>query len=331
MKRVQKKSVGILHGNEGPFPYDLRDYINRSRTGSVQAEMASVAYVDIAKPPGYSVIIDRISHCIPFYREVTRHAFLTGSCVINNPYRFHLEKFFGYGVALRIGIKVPRTLLLPSRQWPEHITSRDLENLSYPLDWDTIVQHIGFPAVLKPADGGGWQDVYFVHDGEELMRAYAQSSRRVMMLQQYIRYDRYIRAIVFGKESVLLAHFNPRHKFHPGEAAYIPDSPPLPESTQKALTAQSILLCEALDYDMNSVEWALTGREAYALDFCNQVPDARPEVVTGHYYEWMVEHLGKTAIRYAVNPPSPQYWKGLSRAIGEKRLSKVSNERSEHP
>ena len=37
-----------------------------------------------------------------------------------------------------------------------------MRNLQYPLPWDSIFDYVGFPAFLKPFDGGGWKDVYKV-------------------------------------------------------------------------------------------------------------------------------------------------------------------------
>ena len=42
-----------------------------------------------------------------------------------------------------------------------------MRNLEYPLDWDGIFDYVGFPAFLKPHDGGGWRDVYKVNTPDE--------------------------------------------------------------------------------------------------------------------------------------------------------------------
>ncbi len=62
---------------------------------------------------GYRVIIDRISHDIPFYRAYLKNAVLGGAIVINNPFWWGADdKFFNYALASKIGVAVPRTVIL---------------------------------------------------------------------------------------------------------------------------------------------------------------------------------------------------------------------------
>jgi hypothetical protein len=67
---------------------------------------------------------------------------------------------------------------------------------------------------------------------------------------------------------------------------------------------------------MNSLEWAIRGGIPYAIDFCNQVPDARPSVVTDFYYRWMVDRLSDVCIEYAIDPPSSAGWQSVRRLRG---------------
>lgn len=304
--------IGILHGNEGVFPYDLVEVINKKNVEGVRAEMIKINAVPAGEYCQYDVIIDRISHCLPYFREYTKNAFLSGTYVINNPFRFHLEKYFAYGVAQKLGIKVPRTILLPTAGYPEGTEDTDLENLLYPIRWKEIVEKVGgFPAVLKPSEGGGWRDVYVVNDLERMMAAYETTDTKVMLLQEFIPYEHYVRVLVFGKKYVMPIKYNPKHKEYPDQPAYIVDHRHLSPRLGKIIVEQALMLCEALDYDMNSVEFAIKDGEPYAIDFCNQVPDARPEVVTEHYYAWMLDKLSDTAIEYALNPPPISCWKGI--------------------
>ena len=48
----------------------------------------------------YAVIVDRISHDVPFYRSYLKNAVLTGTQVINNPFWWSADdKFFNYALA----------------------------------------------------------------------------------------------------------------------------------------------------------------------------------------------------------------------------------------
>lgn len=312
------KLVGILHGSEGPFPYDLVDTINQKDVRGVRAEMIKIGAVEAAEKCPYDVIIDRISHCLPYFRDYTRNAFLNGSYVINNPFRFYLEKFFAYGAARRIGVKVPRTVLVPAKDYPDGFEESDLENLEFPLYWSKIVEKIGgFPAVLKPSEGGGWRDVYIVKNMDELMEAYDKTGEKVMVLQEYVEYDHFVRVLVFGKKYVMPIRYNPEHKFDPTQPAYIVDHHHLSVELGEIIVHQAKELCRVLDYDMNSVEFAIKDGVPYAIDFCNQVPDSRPNVVTPHYYEWILDKMSDTAIEYALDPPPISCWHPIRQVVLE--------------
>jgi len=51
------------------------------------------------------------------------------------------------------------------------------------------------------------------------------------------------------------------------------------------------LLCRTLGYDMNTVEFAIRDGVPFAIDFMNPVPEAKPEVITPLYFQWLVKHL----------------------------------------
>ena len=57
---------------------------------------------------------------------------------------------------------MPKTVILPSNQHPPDTTGESMSNLVFPLEWEEIFGHIGFPAFFKPYSGGGWKSVYRV-------------------------------------------------------------------------------------------------------------------------------------------------------------------------
>ena len=136
--------------------------------------------VRMAEPCGYDVIVDRISHDIPFYRAWLKNAALCGAKVINNPFWWSADdKFFNYALATKLGVAIPPTVLLPHKEHPTGTTERSMRNLHYPLDWEAIFEYVGFPAFLKPFDGGGWRDVYKINNREEFFNAYDQTAHAV--------------------------------------------------------------------------------------------------------------------------------------------------------
>ena len=154
------KKIGILFGQERSFPQAFVDRINDKGVKGIKAEPVLIDKVVQAESCGYAVIIDRISQDVPFYRAFLKNAAATGTAVINNPFWWSAdEKFFNNVLAVKLGVPVPKTVLLPSKDHPEDTTSNSFSNLAFPLDWESIFSYVGFPAFMKPHAGGGWKSV----------------------------------------------------------------------------------------------------------------------------------------------------------------------------
>ena len=153
------KKIGILFGKERTFPKAFVERINSKAVKGVTAEFVKVEEVMMNKPCGYDVIIDRISQDVPFYRAYLKNAAATGTAVINNPFWWSAdEKFFNNVLADQIGIPVPKTVLLPSKDHPDDTSSESFSNLKFPLEWDAMAEYLGgFPMFMKPHAGGGWK------------------------------------------------------------------------------------------------------------------------------------------------------------------------------
>src|SRR5213593_3483255 len=163
------KKVGILVGRENTFPEALITNINERGKKSAVAEYIKLGGVRYDAPPQYDLVIDRISHEVPFYRATLKRMALEGATIINNPFWWSADdKFFNYSLARKLGVAVPRTVLLPQKDYISAIVSESLRNLEFPLDWQGIVDYVGLPAILKPFDGGGWKNVSRVNSLEEL-------------------------------------------------------------------------------------------------------------------------------------------------------------------
>jgi glutathione synthase/RimK-type ligase-like ATP-grasp enzyme len=154
------KKIGILFGQERSFPMAFIDRVNSKNVAGVVAEPVRIDKVVQGEDTGYAVVVDRISQDVPFYRAWLKNAALTGTAVINNPFWWSAdEKFFNNCLATKIGVPVPKTVILPSRDQPEETSDNSFSNLAYPLDWEGIFEYIGFPAYMKPFAGGGWKSV----------------------------------------------------------------------------------------------------------------------------------------------------------------------------
>lgn len=297
--------IGILAGNEGPFPGKLIEKINEMNIDGIRAEMCVIPDISLEWRSPYKVIIDRISHAIPYYCEFCKKAMIDGTYVINNPFRFFSDKFFGYCIAKEMGIPVPRTVALPSKEYKKGIEADDLTNLKYPLNWEEIVEYVKFPAVLKPADGYGWRDVTVVQNFEELMKAYDESKQLIMTLQEFIDFDQYVRCFCLGKKYTMPIRYEPKEPHH---RRYVVDHQHLTPEMGEKTVKYSIELSKVLDYDMNACEFAIKDGVPYAIDFINLVPDSHPDSIRHHYFDWVVENMAKVAIEYVQKPATMGAW-----------------------
>jgi len=317
------KKIGVLFGMENTFPGALVERINSMNLDGICAEFVQVGGVHLDKPPAYSVIVDRISHDIPFYRAFLKHAVLNGTHVINNPFWWSADdKFFNYSLAAKLGVAVPPTVVLPHKHYPEGTTDRSMRNLEYPLDWDAIFEYVGFPAFLKPVDGGGWRDVHHVHNREDFFRAYDQSRDLCMTLQGAVKFNEYFRCYVVGQEKVRIMPYDPRRPHH---ERYLLSPPDYDKKLLKRVEKDALILCRALGYDLNTVEFAVEDGVPYAIDFMNPAPDADLHSVGKESFDWIVEEVSDLAVRKAKSASqlSSFHWGAFLGAAGTAAAQKA--------
>lgn len=266
----------------------------RSRNAGVIAEFVKLGGTRMNEPVPYRVIVDRISHEVPYYRTYLKNAALQGVKVVNDPFMWSADdKFFGASLAVRMGVASPKTLVLPNKDYvPGIVHDESLRNLMYPLDWDWIISYVGMPCVLKDAHGGGWKDVYVVHSKEELLARYNQSGTLTMILQEFIQWDEYARCMVLGQERVHVMRYDPRTRYYAPEHGF---------STElyTRLLEDSLKLCRALGYDMNTCEFAIKGGVPYAIDFMNCAPDMDIYSLGEVNFRWCVQNMADMCIALA--------------------------------
>src|ERR687887_2459383 len=191
---MSERVVGLLVGRENTFPQPFIDVVNdRGANRGVRAEMAVLGGAAELEEPHYAVIVDRISHEVPYFRAHLKSAALMGTVVVNDPFWWEAdEKFFECTLARKLGVAVPKTVVLPNKAYiPDIDPTVSLRNLQFPLDWEGIVAYTGLPAVLKPNTGGGWKDVHIVDSLGQLVTAYDQTGLKTMILQEVIDWDDY--------------------------------------------------------------------------------------------------------------------------------------------
>ena len=209
------KKIGVLHGMERSFPEAFVERINKMGLKDIKAEHVSIDMVQQGVGDDYAVIIDRISQDVPFYRAYLKNAAIDGTAVINNPFWWSAdEKFFNNALAVKLGVPVPKTVLLPSHERPTDTSDASFMNLKFPLSWEKIFEHIGFPAYMKPHSGGGWKSVYKLNNMEEFFKSYSETGQLVMMLQEEIVFEDYFRCYCLGRKHVRIMQYEPRNPHH---------------------------------------------------------------------------------------------------------------------
>ena len=319
--------VGILVGREQSFPEALIKSINERGRGETVAEFIKVGGVRHTYERQYDLIIDRISHEIPFYRALMKRAALEGTIIVNNPFWWSADdKFFNFSLATKLGVAIPKTVLLPQKDYIKGVTGESLRNLEFPLDWQGIADYVGFPAILKPFDGGGWKNVSRVNSMEELWIEYDQTGTLCMTLQEFINFDQFVRCYCIGQEDVMIMPYDPRKPYLSGEQ-YIHNPNYLAPELAERVANDVRTLCTALGYDINTVEFAIKDGIPYAIDFMNPAPDADVHSVGEFYHAWVTKAVTDLVFKRLAEPrQQPRYrWDALLNPEPTRMLAAVAS------
>lgn len=297
------KKIGILFGQERSFPMAFIERVNSKGIEGIMAEPVRIDKAPQGEPSGYAVIIDRISQDVPFYRTWLKNAAVTGTAVINNPFWWSADdKYFNNCLMTKVGVPVPKTVILPSYELPADTTNDSFANLAYPLDWDGIFNYVGFPAYMKPFAGGGWKNVYRLNNKDEFYHKHTETEQLVMLLQEEIVFTEYYRCYCIGRKHVRIMPYEPRNPHH---LRYSASFTPSPERL-KQMEEIVLRINNYLGYDFNTVELAIRDDVPYAIDFCNPAPDAERKGVGEENFAWVVETAANYAIERAMEQKDGQ-------------------------
>ncbi len=306
------KKVGLVVGREWSMPPALMKEINERDQG-VTCDIPKLGAPTGAPPLdgviGYDVLVDRISHEVPMYRSFLKHAVLRGVRVVNNPFMWSADdKFFGATLAESIGVRSPKTVLLPNREYVPGIKhDESLRNLVFPLDWKAVVAHVGMPCILKDAHGGGWKEVYVCRTLEELIHNYNTSGLLTMIAQEFIEWDEFVRCMCIGQQEILPIQYDPKaRKYNVTDTFLTP-------AMRERIIGDARKLNQAVGYDMNSMEFAVKDGIPYAIDFMNCAPDMDLYSLTPTYFAWTMSAMADMLIAQATGKrgPAPTSWRAL--------------------
>jgi hypothetical protein len=306
--------IGLLCGREYAFPPAFLERVNAIGTKhGITADFVKLTGTKMGEPSGYRVIVDRISHEVEYYRAFLKHAVLEGTYVINNPFWWTADdKFFNYSVAQRLGVAVPKTVVLPQKGYPSDVdlTAESLHNLGYPIEWDALLDYVGRPAILKPYSGGGWKHVYKVKDRQELVDAYDRTAPYCMTLQEFIDFEQYVRCFTFGKTDIVPVVYDPHQR------RYLVQHDYLAAELGARIVRDAQMLNNALGYEMNTIEFAVKDGVPYAIDFLNPAPDFERDRITPFYFEMVVQRMADLVVDRALHGSPQQTWPRWAEMVG---------------
>jgi len=302
--------IGVLRGRENSFPDAFIARVNGAARG-VKAEFVQLGGTKLNEDVPYRVIVDRMSHEVPYYSVYLKMAALQGTYCINNTFwRTADDKFFGYAAGERLGLASPKTVVLPNRSYDDDVTAESLRNL-WPTDFSSYLDYVGVPCIMKPAFGGGWKNVHKVHSIDELMHHYNESGTLTMMLQELIVWDVFIRVPTIGRRWARAIRYDPAPLAAGG---YDQDYDALPRALRDEAEEISLRFNRALGYDMNAVEFAVKDGRFYGIDLTNYTPDLDYRSLKDAHFPWAVEKMAEFAIEKALSgEPSevPPDWRSL--------------------
>lgn len=296
MSQNERTKIGLIVGAEYDWPEAFMTAVNDSNTG-ITAEFVKLdgTHMDEAVP--YAVIIDRMSHKIPYYRAYVKHAALQGVTIINSPFLWGVDsKFLGTAVINQLGLKSPRTVVLPNKQVECETSPDTFRNLKYPMDWEAIIEYVGVPAIFKDIHSGGRQFAARVHNVDELIQRYDESGFRTTILQQIIDSNDHLHAFVVGQEAVMILRYSQ------AGGAYLPGVLSKETGWGQQLAEDARRITRLYRYDMNMVEFVVQGNDVYVIAASNPAPDIDRQLMTAEQFNWCVNQMVAIAIERVQRP-----------------------------
>jgi hypothetical protein len=305
--------IGLLLGTEEDWPRAFETLVERlgpikgpdGTTHRLTTERITIEPFDLRAKPRYDLVIDRLAWWYDLPREwLKKVALMDDVYLLNSPFTFQaIEKHAAYCALLRLGIKVPKTVLVPHKNPPETDRfKRTAEKYNQPFDLDEVAQRVGYPLFMKPYDGGQWVGVTRIRNKAELHAAYDASGQRLMHLQESIEgFDVFARSLSIGPETMVM-------KFRPDEPMhdrYAVSHDFLSEDIGWEVVTISRLVNAFFRWEFNSCECLVRDGEVYPIDYANASPDVA--VTSLHYYfPWAMTALLRWSAFCAVTGRDPR-------------------------
>ncbi|HEV8241977.1 MAG TPA: hypothetical protein VGS57_21610 [Thermoanaerobaculia bacterium] len=262
----------------------------------VAVERVTIEPFDLQQRTKYTVVLDRLTHWYYTSREwIKKAVILDDVYVLNNPWAVQsMEKHTTYAAMLRLGMPIPKTWMVPPKEYEQ--SNPDLEptlrRYAKLFDLGHVGGQVGYPLFMKPYDGGAWRGVSKIDDEAKLRAAYDESGKNVMHLQAaVVPFDLFVRAIGMGPQ-VNVVKYDPAAPLHD---RYRMEAPPISAEERSWLEDTCLTINTFFGWDFNSCESLRKDGGFHPIDFANACPDS--QVTSLHFhFPWLV--LAK--LRWAV-------------------------------
>jgi hypothetical protein len=298
---VTNHLIGLLLGAEEDWPTAFEAILRRVgtvRSGGTEHTFASerltIEPFDLTDPVRSELVIDRLAYWYYHPREWLKKAALVNrTYLLNSPFTFQsMEKHSAYCAMLRLGLKVPKTVLVPYKNPLDNVRwAYTSAKYNEAFDLDALAEEVGYPLYMKPFDGGGWRGVSRIENADDLHRAYDASGEMLMHLQATVDYEVFARALSIGPETMVM-EFRPDRPMH---ERYAVSHDFLSPEAGHEVAAISRIVNAFFRWEFNSAEMLVAGNEVYPIDYANACPDVA--VTSLHYYfPWAISALVRWSV-----------------------------------
>src|SRR6476469_5935029 len=288
--------IGLLLGAEEDWPRAFETVLRKvgpiehgGTTHTLSSERLTIEPFRLTDPVRTDLVIDRLAYWYYHPREwLKKAALVNGTYLLNSPFTFQsMEKHSAYCAMLRLGLHVPKTILVPYKNPVDnHRWTYTSAQYNEPFDLDVLAEEVGYPLYMKPFDGGGWRGVSRVDGPDDLHRAYDESGEMLMHLQATVEFDHFARALSIGPETMVM-DFRPDEPMH---NRYAVTHDFLSPSAGKQAVAISRIVNAFFHWEFNSCEMLVKGDDVHPIDYANACPDVA--VTSLHYYfPWAITAL----------------------------------------
>jgi hypothetical protein len=305
--------IGLLLGTEEDWPRAFEEIVRRLGTvtdaggarHACDVERITIEPFDLRDRPRYDLVIDRLAYWYYHPREwLKKVALMDDVYLLNSPFTFQaMEKHAAYCAMMRLGLKVPDTVLVPYKHPVDNARyAYTAARYNRSFDLDALAQRIGYPLFMKPYDGGAWRGVSRIRNPAELHAAYDQSGEMLMHLQKAIDgYDVFARSLSIGAETMVM-RFRPEQPMH---LRYAVDHSFLSPQVGAEVLTIGRLVNAFFRWEFNSCETLVKGGDVYPIDYANACPDVA--LTSLHYYfPWAMKALVKWSVFALVTGRRPR-------------------------